>query len=59
MGWRRSSSRPWPQHPVSRWLAHRSFPFKKKKKKQKQPVKTQKLNNSEPFWLNTTLTLNL
>ncbi|MFS7920048.1 hypothetical protein Hanom_Chr03g00219701 [Helianthus anomalus] len=29
-GWRRSSSRPWPQHPVSRWLARRSLPFKKK-----------------------------
>ncbi|MFS7981730.1 hypothetical protein Hanom_Chr10g00954411 [Helianthus anomalus] len=23
-GWRWSSSRPWPQHPVSRWLARRS-----------------------------------
>ncbi|MFS7971652.1 hypothetical protein Hanom_Chr09g00835361 [Helianthus anomalus] len=27
-----SSSRPWPQRPVSQWLAHRSLPFRKKKK---------------------------
>ncbi|KAJ0934549.1 hypothetical protein HanRHA438_Chr03g0108681 [Helianthus annuus] len=30
-GWRRSSSRPWPPRPVSRWLARRYLPFKKKK----------------------------
>ncbi|MFS7904738.1 hypothetical protein Hanom_Chr01g00039561 [Helianthus anomalus] len=30
-GWRRSSSRPWPQRPVSRWLAHCSLPFIKRK----------------------------
>ncbi|MFS8025363.1 hypothetical protein Hanom_Chr16g01474081 [Helianthus anomalus] len=29
-GWRRSSSRPWPQCPVSRWLARRSLSFKQK-----------------------------
>ncbi|MFS7997896.1 hypothetical protein Hanom_Chr12g01147401 [Helianthus anomalus] len=29
-GWWRSSSRPWPQRPVSRWLTRRSLPFKKK-----------------------------
>ncbi|MFS8021139.1 hypothetical protein Hanom_Chr16g01423941 [Helianthus anomalus] len=29
-GWRRSSSRPWPQRPVSRWLARRFLSFKKK-----------------------------
>ncbi|MFS7917934.1 hypothetical protein Hanom_Chr03g00195021 [Helianthus anomalus] len=28
-GWRRSSSRPWPQCPVSGWLLCRSLPFKK------------------------------
>ncbi|MFS8020434.1 hypothetical protein Hanom_Chr16g01415531 [Helianthus anomalus] len=30
-GWWRSSSRPWPQCLVSRWLVCRSLPFKKKK----------------------------
>ncbi|MFS7920422.1 hypothetical protein Hanom_Chr03g00224701 [Helianthus anomalus] len=29
MGWRRSSSRPWPKHPVLRWLTHHSLPLKK------------------------------
>ncbi|MFS7921271.1 hypothetical protein Hanom_Chr03g00234831 [Helianthus anomalus] len=29
-GWRRSSSRPWPQRLVSRWLARRSLSFKRK-----------------------------
>ncbi|MFS8002584.1 hypothetical protein Hanom_Chr13g01203751 [Helianthus anomalus] len=29
-GWRRSSSRPWPQRPVSRWLVRPSLPFIKK-----------------------------
>ncbi|MFS7972756.1 hypothetical protein Hanom_Chr09g00848541 [Helianthus anomalus] len=29
-GWQRSSNRPWPQRQVSRWLARRSLPFKKK-----------------------------
>ncbi|KAJ0835051.1 hypothetical protein HanRHA438_Chr16g0750681 [Helianthus annuus] len=29
-GWRRSSSRPWPQCRVLQWLARRSLPFKKK-----------------------------
>ncbi|MFS7938153.1 hypothetical protein Hanom_Chr05g00436081 [Helianthus anomalus] len=28
-GWWRSSSRPLPQRPVSRWLTNRSFPLKK------------------------------
>ncbi|MFS8033644.1 hypothetical protein Hanom_Chr17g01571981 [Helianthus anomalus] len=28
-GWQRSSSRPWPQRPVSRWLTRHSLPFKK------------------------------
>ncbi|MFS7977595.1 hypothetical protein Hanom_Chr10g00905861 [Helianthus anomalus] len=27
-GWRRPGSRPWPQRPVSRWLAHRFLPLK-------------------------------
>ncbi|MFS8029860.1 hypothetical protein Hanom_Chr17g01527271 [Helianthus anomalus] len=27
-GWWRSSSRPWPQRPVSQWLAYRSLPLK-------------------------------
>ncbi|MFS7949054.1 hypothetical protein Hanom_Chr06g00567061 [Helianthus anomalus] len=31
-GWRRSSSRPWPQCLVSRWLTCRSLPLKKTKK---------------------------
>ncbi|MFS7986028.1 hypothetical protein Hanom_Chr11g01005641 [Helianthus anomalus] len=28
-GWRQSSSRPWPQRPMSRWLARCSLPLKK------------------------------
>ncbi|MFS7933330.1 hypothetical protein Hanom_Chr04g00378461 [Helianthus anomalus] len=28
-GWRRSSSQPWPQHPMSRWLTRRFYPLKK------------------------------
>ncbi|MFS8033078.1 hypothetical protein Hanom_Chr17g01565181 [Helianthus anomalus] len=28
-GWRRSSSRPWPQHPVSWWLTRHFLPLKK------------------------------
>ncbi|MFS7997467.1 hypothetical protein Hanom_Chr12g01142141 [Helianthus anomalus] len=28
-GWQRSSSRPWPQRPVSQWLTHRSLLLKK------------------------------
>ncbi|MFS7968869.1 hypothetical protein Hanom_Chr09g00802551 [Helianthus anomalus] len=28
-GWRWSNSRPWPQRPVSPWLAHRFLPLKK------------------------------
>ncbi|MFS8014373.1 hypothetical protein Hanom_Chr15g01343751 [Helianthus anomalus] len=27
--WRQSISRPWPQRPVSQWLARRSLPLKK------------------------------
>ncbi|MFS7910935.1 hypothetical protein Hanom_Chr02g00112051 [Helianthus anomalus] len=27
--WRRPSSQPWPQHPVSRWLTRRYLPLKK------------------------------
>ncbi|MFS7913128.1 hypothetical protein Hanom_Chr02g00138191 [Helianthus anomalus] len=29
-GWQRSSSRHWPQRPVSRWLARHYLPLKKK-----------------------------
>ncbi|KAJ0947569.1 hypothetical protein HanRHA438_Chr01g0016641 [Helianthus annuus] len=32
MGWWRSSSRPWLQRPVSRWLPRHSLSFKKKKR---------------------------
>ncbi|MFS7936388.1 hypothetical protein Hanom_Chr05g00415001 [Helianthus anomalus] len=28
-GWRRSSSRPWPHRPVSRWLVRHYLPLKK------------------------------
>ncbi|MFS8017551.1 hypothetical protein Hanom_Chr15g01381741 [Helianthus anomalus] len=31
-GWQLSSSRPWPQRPVSRWLTHRSLQLKKLRK---------------------------
>ncbi|MFS8025559.1 hypothetical protein Hanom_Chr16g01476501 [Helianthus anomalus] len=39
-GWRRSSSRPWPQRPVSRWLARRSLSFNKPH-----------ISQPTPFWI--------